>query len=188
MALCYIALPFAVLGLGFVSLAPAARANEARKASPANEPAVRAQLTPRRHAVLSAEVAARVRQFHVKEGATFAAGDALVTFEDAVPRALLARAEATLTSAERTYAANQRLHTLNSIGQIELELSAAELAKARADHSLATTQVSRCSIIAPFTGRMAVQHVQPEEFTQIGSRALRDHRLRASADRFHRAL
>lgn len=132
------------------------------------EPVVRAQLTPRRMAVLSAELSAKITRLHVLEGGTFSAGDTLVSFDDLVQRAQVERAEAALTAAQRTYAANQRLHTLNSIGQIELDLSEADVGKAQADLSLATTLLNRCQVKAPFCGRVSEERVHAQEFVQAG--------------------
>lgn len=134
----------------------------------AGDPLVRAQLTPRRVAAISAELAGKVRTVHAAEGATFRAGDTLVSFDDALQRAQFERAEAVLAAAEKIYASNRRLHQLNSVGQIELDLSAAEIAKARAELAYATALLARCRIVAPFDGRVAEQRVHDEEFVQAG--------------------
>ncbi len=127
---------------------------------------IRAQLTARRFAVISAEIAAKIERIHIPESGTFAAGEPLVTFDDALPRAQLQRAQAVLEGAEKTYMANQRLLQLNSIGQIELELTQAEVAKARAELAYATAVLERCRIVAPFSGRMSEQRVREQEFVQ----------------------
>lgn len=129
---------------------------------------VRAQLTPRRQAVLSAEIAARVQKLHVTEGQSFAADAPLVSFDAALPRAQLARARAVLEAAERTLATSQRLLKLNSAGEIEVDLAATEVRKAKADVDYAQTLLERCEIHAPFAGRVADQHVFQEEFVTTG--------------------
>jgi RND family efflux transporter MFP subunit len=134
----------------------------------AAEPAIRAQLTARRYAVLSAEIGARVRELRFHEGSAFKAGDTLVVFDDSLQRSQVARAEAVLSAAQRTFAANQRLLTLKSVGQIEVDLSEAEVEKARAELAYASAMLSKCSIVAPFSGRVSDQKVREQEFVQPG--------------------
>jgi RND family efflux transporter MFP subunit len=167
-----------VIGLGLASAdltADTSRQTEPRAANSdyiSAVPLVRAQLTPRRFATLSAEIAARVVQLHVREGGAFAAGDPLVSFDDALPRAQVARAEAVLAATERSVVANRRLRELNSIGQIELELAEAEVKKASADLAAARVMLARCYIAAPYAGRVSAQRVQPEECVQMGQALL----------------
>lgn len=131
-------------------------------------PPVRAQLTARNSAVLAAEIAAKVCRLHVVEGAAFQAGDLLVSFDDALQRSQVDRAEAVLTATQRTCASNQRLHRLNSIGQVELDLSEAEVAKAQAELAYARAMLAKSRLIAPFSGRVAEQRVHEQEFVQPG--------------------
>ncbi len=135
---------------------------------PVDEPPVRAQLTSRRMAALSAEISAKVGTLHVVEGGGFHAGDLLVSFDDSLQRAQLDRAQAVLTAAEKTHTANQRLRALNSIGQVELELAEAEIGKARAELDYAAAMLARCRIRAPFSGRIAEQRIHEQEFVQAG--------------------
>ncbi len=134
----------------------------------AAEGRVRAQLTSRASAVISAEIAGRIRSLPVLEGGTFAEGDPLLVLDASLQQAQVDRARAVLTAAERTFAANQRLRELRSIGQIEVDLSEAEVAKARAELAYAAAMLAKCTIHAPFAGRMAEQRVHSEEFVQPG--------------------
>jgi membrane fusion protein, multidrug efflux system len=129
---------------------------------------VRAQLTPRRYALVAAEIGAKVSHVHVVEGGVFAAGDALLSFESALQRAQVERAQAVLVAAEKTFAANQRLFALKSVGLIEVDLSEAEVAKARAELAYAKAMLAKCEIRAPFAGRVAEQRVREQEFVQPG--------------------
>ncbi len=129
---------------------------------------VRAQLTPRSAAVLSAEIGGKIRKLHVLEGGSFQTGEVLLSLDDALQRAQLERGKAVLSAAERTLTANRRLRELNSIGQIELDLSETEVAKARAEFSYASAMLAKCEIKAPFSGRMAEQRVREQEFVQPG--------------------
>lgn len=133
---------------------------------------VRAQLTARRSAVISAEVSARVSRVLVQEGARFKAGEVLVAFDDTTQRAQLERAEAILAGAEKTAAANDRLVALQSAGQLEAAQAEAELRKARTEVAFARAMLARCEIRAPYDGRVAEQRIREEEFVQPGQAVL----------------
>jgi RND family efflux transporter MFP subunit len=115
-------------------------------------PELRAQLTPREYTTLSSEIAARIDRMNTRIGEHFKSGDILVEFDCAVPMAQRDRAEAVVQQGEKTVAINRRLLQLKSVGQIELEIAQAELAKANADLAVAKTVVSKCRIAAPFGG------------------------------------
>lgn len=156
----------AFLLLGFLLAMIAAPAHSATRDD------VRAQLVPRRYAVVAAEVAAKVSRVHTPEGARFATGDVLISFDSTLQRAQLERAEAVLAAAEKTAAAHQRLVELQSVGQIEAALSEADVRKARAEVAYARTMLERCEIRAPYAGRIAEQRVREEEFVQPGQAVL----------------
>lgn len=115
-------------------------------------PEIRAQLTARQYTTLSSEIAARIDRIATRVGERFAKNDVLVEFDCAIQRAQLARARAALVQAEKTYAINSRLVQLKSIGQLELDISAAEVQKAKAEVAAADATASKCTIAAPFAG------------------------------------
>lgn len=115
-------------------------------------PEMRAQLTARQFTTLSSEIAARIDRIATRVGERFNKNDVLIVFDCVIQRAQLARARAVLIQAEKTYAINSRLAQLKSIGQLELEVSAAEVQKAKADVAGADALVSKCTVVAPFSG------------------------------------
>jgi len=129
---------------------------------------IRAQLAPRRFTTIAAEVGAKISRLGVVEGGSFRAGQVLVSLDCSLQQAQLQKAKAALAAAERTYAANKRLEELNSIGRVELEVSEAEVTKARAEVSLMTVSIAKCQIAAPFAGRVAEQKVREQQFVQPG--------------------
>lgn len=137
-------------------------------AAPAEPGVVRAQLTPRRYALVSAEISAKISRFCVPEGGSFKEGDLLISFDATLQRAQVERAEAVLAAAQKTATANQRLLELQSVGQIEAENSQSELRKARADLALASAMLAKCEIRAPFSGRVSEQRAREQEFVQPG--------------------
>jgi len=94
---------------------------------------IRAQLTPRRYTTLAAEVGARIQRLGVAEGGAFTEGQVLVVFDCTVQQAQLDKARAELDAAQATLKANERLLELNSIGQLELDLSRSAVGRARAE-------------------------------------------------------
>ena len=129
---------------------------------------IRAQLTPRRFATLAAEIGARISSIGFEEGATFSAGDTLVRFDCALQAANERKARAELKAAEDTLAANKRLAELNSVSKLELELSRSSLEKARAEVGVHEAVRQKCTVKAPYPGKIAEQHVREQQFVQPG--------------------
>lgn len=129
---------------------------------------IRAQLTPRRYTTLSAEVGARIQRLTVSEGSSFAEGQTLVAFDCTVQQTQLEKARAELEAAQATLKANERLLELNSIGQLELDLSRSAVGRARAEMGMHEAVLSKCSIRAPYAGRVAEQKAREQQFVQPG--------------------
>ncbi len=129
---------------------------------------IRAQLTPRRFTTLSAEVAARIQRLSVAEGTAFTEGQVLVVFDCTVQQAQLEKARAELEAAQATQKANERLLELNSIGQLELDLSRSAVGRARAELGMHEAVLSKCSVRAPYAGRVAEQKAREQQFVQPG--------------------
>jgi len=112
---------------------------------------IRAQLMPRRYTTIAAEIGAKVSAIAVTEGGAFRAGQWLVQFDCSIQKAQMDKAQAELDGAEQTLRSNLRLEQLNSVGQLELDLSKSAVGKAKAEMVanmavLAKCQVSPCSI------------------------------------------
>lgn len=129
---------------------------------------IRAQLAPRRYTTVAAEIGAKISRIGVAEGGRFKSGQTLISLDCSLQQAHLQKARAAQDAAERTYTANKRLAELNSIGKVELQVSEAEAAKARAEVSLMNVSLSKCHITAPFGGRVAEQRVREQQFVQPG--------------------
>ncbi len=129
---------------------------------------IRAQLTPRRYTTIAAEIGARINHLSVTEGGRFTEGQLLVGFDCQLPQAQLDKANAELEAAGQAYKANQRLAELNSIGQLELDLSRSAVNRARAETGMQQALLAKCSIPAPFSGRVAEQKVREQQFVQPG--------------------
>jgi RND family efflux transporter MFP subunit len=133
---------------------------------------IRAQLLPRRYTTLAAEIGAKVNRLTVQEGGSFRAGQTLVTLDCALQQAQLNKARAALNASEQTWHANVRLNELNSVGKVELQISEAEVLKARAEVASNATLLGKCAIAAPFSGRVAEQKVREQQYVQPGQALL----------------
>ena len=104
----------------------------------------------------------------VVEGWRFEEGQLLVAFDCSVQQAQHDKAKAELEAAEATLRANQQLLELNSIGQLELDLSRSAVSRAGAEAQMQRAILSKCRVLAPYAGRVAEQKVREQQFVQAG--------------------
>jgi RND family efflux transporter MFP subunit len=133
---------------------------------------IRAQLTPRDFTTLSSEISAKVEHVGAREGERFHKGQVLVAFDCSIQKAQLDEARAALGAAEKTVAVNHRLLELKTIGTLESDLALAEADKARAKVAAGTAVTAKCSVPAPFGGRVVEQKVHAQQFAQPGQALL----------------
>ncbi|MGE5471645.1 MAG: efflux RND transporter periplasmic adaptor subunit [Bacteroidota bacterium] len=153
-----------------VSAAPAAPA--AAKPAAGDRQEIRAQLSPRRYTTLAAEIGAKISRLPVPEGEAFKQGQTLVVFDCSVPAAQLNKARAALAAAQTTYSANQRLIETGSVGKVEVDVSGAEVTKNRAEVAANAAVLAKCSVPAPYAGRIAEQKVREQQYVQPGQALL----------------
>ena len=141
---------------------------------------IRAQLVPRAFTTLSSETAARIDRISHRAGEHFQKGETLVEFDCVTQRAQVAKARAVLKAAEKTHAIHKRLFDMRSLSGLELEVSAAEIDKAKADLAIADAMQSKCSVEAPFPGVVVDQRARESQYTTPGQPLLEivdDHTL-----------
>lgn len=133
---------------------------------------IRAQLLPRRYTTIAAEIGAKISNISVSEGGSFKAGQLLVSFDCSLQKAQLDKAQAELEGAEQTLQSNLKLEKLNSVGQLELDLSKASVNKAKAELGANNAVLGKCQVVAPFSGRVAEQKVREQQYVQAGQAML----------------
>ena len=133
---------------------------------------IRAQLLPRRYTTIAAEIGAKVNRLPVPEGSAFRAGQLLISFDCTLQQAQLRKAQADLDGAGQTLKSNQRLAELNSVGQLELDLSQSAVNKARAEVGAHQAVLGKCGVAAPFAGRVAEQKIREQQYAQPGQSLL----------------
>ena len=133
---------------------------------------IRAHLVPVRYTTLASEIGARVRKIPFAEAQAFKAGEVLVSLDCSVQQAYRDKARAELLGAEAALQANERLARLNSLSQLELVLSGTAVQRASAELGAHDALIEKCTVLAPFNGRVAEQKVREQQFVQPGQALL----------------
>ena len=129
---------------------------------------VRAQLIARQTTILSSEIAGKVLQLPVREGEAFREWQEIVAIDCAAYRARLGQMDAQVNRATRKLEAQRLLDQRGAIGKMDLDFAEIDLDAAQAEQQLAALDVSRCSIAAPFAGRVAERKVQRFQYVTVG--------------------
>jgi RND family efflux transporter MFP subunit len=129
---------------------------------------IRALLTPLVESTLSSQIAGRIEKVNVQNGERFNAGDNLVQFDCTIQKARLQKARAELHATRKKHEANLQLKEYNSVGDLDVAMSAADVEKARAEFALVNAQVGMCTVKAPFNGRVVKRIAKPYESVNQG--------------------
>lgn len=162
----------AALTIGAASAAPAPAAGLSSSSALADAVEFRAQVTAKAQALLSSEMPGEVSAVAFRDGERFKAGDVLVEYDCALPKARLLRAEAAATAAEGRWRSARELRKLNSISTADYEEARANVGIAAAEAKAERIQVGRCSIKAPFSGIVGETYVRPHEYVGEGQKLL----------------
>ena len=127
----------------------------------ANGAEVRVLLVPRTESQFASPITAQITELKVHDGDRFKKGDVLVRFSCGENKAELNKARAELNSAQKTYESNLKLLQHKAINSLEVEVSKANVARARAQVDLMRARVRNCSVVAPYDGRVARLEVHP---------------------------
>ena len=119
-------------------------------------------------ATLSTQMLGRIQTLNATLGATFAKGAVLVEFDCAEREAQLNATRADAMAARETHLAKLRLEGLGAAGELEVTTAAAAAAKAQAQVALIESQMSYCTIRAPFPGRVARLRAKAAETVNPG--------------------
>jgi membrane fusion protein, multidrug efflux system len=115
---------------------------------------LRAQIKARYSSLIASEMSGRINQLKIRDGERFSTGQLLVGFHCNLESAELSKAKASLEKKRKTYEVNQKLAKLNSISTLELAVSKSEEEEAKADVNVAEAVIDRCSIKAPYSGKV----------------------------------
>ncbi len=129
---------------------------------------IRAQLTSYQQTILSAEIAANISKLTLREGEQFTKGQTLVEFDCALLNAQLNKAEAGAEVARQGLKVSKRLEQLNSISSLEVDQAIAKAKETEAELETIKVHVSKCSLAAPYQGRIAKLHVDAHQYVTPG--------------------
>ncbi|WMD18983.1 efflux RND transporter periplasmic adaptor subunit [Achromobacter seleniivolatilans] len=142
---------------------------QALSATPAVDSA-RAQLVAARRAVISSGLSGKIDTLPFREGDRFKKGDVLVAYDCALNRARLERAVLAESAARKKQAVAEQLEVLKSISRSDVEQARATVAVARAESSAERVLVDRCTITAPFAGRVGETYARAAESVAEGEK------------------
>lgn len=114
-------------------------------------------------AVLSGELAARVESLPVRAGEAFAKGDPLVELDCALYKAQAEKVSAEVRAAKIKRDNARELRSFNSIGEVDVALAQSEYAQSLAELNIARLNTQRCTIKAPWDGRVVGVRVNAHE-------------------------
>ena len=119
-----------------------------------SEEIIRGLVKPQKKTVISSEIPAKIINIPFKDGEAFKQGDLLIKFDCSLYYAQLASANAEREARTKRYENNKELLSFDATSNIEVELSRAEMKKAEAEVQVANLRVKRCTIKAPYSGRV----------------------------------
>lgn len=185
-ALTTLALLAALAAGAFWHFTPLQAAEEPAQAQPAARPAMPVEVTEvavataeeelsavgtlhsNESVVISAEIAGRIDQIAFDEGERTGRGKALIRLDAAIPRAELDRAEASRALSEANYRRAEALLVDRAISERERDEAYAQWQLDEASVRLATAQLDKAEIRAPFAGTLGLRRVSPGDYVQPG--------------------
>lgn len=140
-------------------------------AEPAQEQ-VRVQLSAVKQTLLSSGIAGRITELSVKEGDSFKQGQTLLTFDCAVLQQKLNYSNAAEQAARKKLSVANRLDKLNAISISDVDAARSALSMAQAEGGVNRAMLKRCTITAPFSGRVTEARVRQWETVPEGKELL----------------
>ncbi len=133
---------------------------------------VRALITPSQQATLSAPLTDEIHQISVKESEAFQQGEILIHFKCDTVQKQIEKAKAELDIHRRTLQSHMKMREMQSISELEVDVTAARTRQAEAELTIMQIEAERCQIIAPFNGRITKRHAHPFELVKRGAKLL----------------
>ncbi|MEF8833274.1 MAG: efflux RND transporter periplasmic adaptor subunit [Halofilum sp. (in: g-proteobacteria)] len=142
----------------------------AKPAAAADEP--RGKIEAVQRTVLSSELSARVASLPRRAGESFEAGNTLVELDCGLYRAERDKVATRLAQAKRRRDNRERLAELDSVGQLEVELARLAVEESEAELRIASLNAARCTIEAPFDGRVVRLHASEHQSVKAQQKLL----------------
>lgn len=133
---------------------------------------IRIQLVARDQVDLSSEISAKIASLPLRDGDAFHAGQTLVSLDCSLYAAQLHKAQAEAEAAVQLKHVNDRLSQLHSIGEIDVQEADAKAKASAAEVAYMQATVRKCSISAPFDGRVVKRSAAAQQFAEPGKTLL----------------
>lgn len=109
--------------------------------------------------ILSSEIAGEITELSKFEGDSFKKGESLIKIDCSVYNAQKRKIEVEKEISRLQHEKNKKLDTYGSIGTFDIQISEENYNKQKAESDIASINVSRCNIQAPFDGKIASKKV-----------------------------
>lgn len=139
-----------------------------QKLSPQDEFSARILLLPKSKATLSSQLSSKLVRFPYQLGEYFKKNARLADFDCDVLDQELAKANAELEIVVAKHVSNEKMKQYQSISDLEIAISAAEVKKGKAEVGIVKARTRYCSIRAPYAGRVVKRHVNLSENVSKG--------------------
>jgi len=116
---------------------------------------VRGVIKASKEAVVAVEFSARVIETPVRAGDSFSQNDVLLKFDCEAMEAEKTAADAAYQAARITHKNNLELQSYRAIGDIEVNVSKAQMGEAKARSDVFSVRTKDCVITAPYNGKVA---------------------------------
>lgn len=126
------------------------------------------ELLPVQSISLIPELSGKIQAIYVKEGASVQANQILIQLEDQEWQAELTKAEANFRLANSKAERLKPLVGSGSISQLEYDEAFFNAQQRKAEYDLASLQVARTKIKAPFSGTTSLFTLSPGQFVKAG--------------------
>lgn len=123
----------------------------------------RAVITSYDKTILSSELAGNITYLKKIEGDSFKKGDLLVKLNCDIYKAQKAKAAIEKNIAYLKYKKNKKLESFKSIGKFEVDIAREEFRKQEAEYKIASLNVKRCNIYAPYNGKVVTREVSQHQ-------------------------
>ncbi|HEV3104268.1 MAG TPA: efflux RND transporter periplasmic adaptor subunit [Paraburkholderia sp.] len=129
---------------------------------------IRIQLVSRDQVDVSSEISAKIASLPFRDGDAFRAGQTLVSLDCSLYSAQLRKAQADSDGARDLLDVNRKLVALHSVGELEVQQAEAKHKASAAEVAYMQATVHKCTIAAPFDGRVSKRSAAPQQFAEAG--------------------
>lgn len=129
---------------------------------------IRVQLVSRDEVELSSEIAGKIASLPLREGDAFRAGQALASLDCSLYAAQLRKVQAEAEAAQQLLQVDTKLAQLHSVGELEVAQAQGKAKASAAEVAYMQATVRKCTISAPFAGRVVKRSASPDQFVEAG--------------------